>query len=247
LEHDQVPLLTTKKVFFRGLVEELLWFISGSTDSKVLEAKGINIWKGNTTREFLDARGLDYEEGSIGAGYGFQWRHCGAEYRGINHDYTGQGVDQVSELIEGLRKDPNSRRHIICSWNPAALKKMALPPCHVLYQVYVKDGTLHAAMYQRSADIGLGVPFNIASYAILTRIIAHCCDLKPGTFMHITGDTHIYVNHIDALKEQLKRVPRKAPTMHINTKSRDIFELKYSDFILEGYEPHDSIRMDMVI
>lgn len=253
LKDLQFPLLTTKKVFFRAVVEELLWFISGSTNSKLLENKGINIWKGNTTRDFLDKRGLQHlEEGDIGAGYGFQWRHSGAEYSGHVVDYTGKGVDQLQELIDTIKKDPNSRRMIMCSWNPSALSSMALPPCHVMFQVYCensegKKSILHSILYQRSADVGLGVPFNIASYALLTIILAHCCDMEPGTFTYYTGDTHIYSNHITAMKKQMFRVPRKMPILKIKSESKNIYDLKYEDFILENYDPYDSIKMDMAV
>jgi dihydrofolate reductase/thymidylate synthase len=248
LQDDRIPLLTTKKIFFRGLVEELVWFISGSTDSKILESKGINIWKGNTTREFLDARGLfDYPEGDIGAGYGFQWRHSGAEYINCNTDYTNKGSDQLQDLLNELKNNPNSRRMIICSWNPSSLSKMALPPCHVLFQVYVADGFLHSSLYQRSADVGLGVPFNIASYAIFTRILAHCCSLKAGIFYHVTGDTHIYVNHVDGLKQQLGRIPREFPKLLINTENKDIFSLCYKDFEIVDYNPYDNIKLEMAV
>lgn len=246
LENGRLPLLTTKKVFTRAIIEELLWFISGSTDSKILESKGINIWKDNTTRQFLDSRGLPYEEGSIGAGYGFQWRHSGADYHGIDN-YSGSGVDQVAELIDSIRKDPNSRRHIICSWNPSALSKMALPPCHVLFQVYVENNVIHSSLYQRSADVGLGLPFNIASYAVLTHMIAHCCDTTAGSFTHFTGDTHIYETHIDGLKKQLERMPREAPTFRIITDNKDIFSLKYEDFVIDNYNPHPTISMPMAV
>jgi dihydrofolate reductase/thymidylate synthase len=253
LKNGTFPLLTTKKVFFRAVVEELLWFIAGSTNSRILESKGINIWKGNTTREFLDSRGLtDLQEGDIGAGYGFQWRHSGAEYTGHDSDYTGKGVDQLKELVDSLKNDPNSRRMIICSWNPSALSRMALPPCHVIFQVYVEQkegskGVLHSVLYQRSADVGLGMPFNIASYSLLTIILAHCCSLNPGTFTYYTGDTHIYENHIEAMKKQLYRVPRQAPKLMILRDDKDIFSLKYEDFKLIDYEPYGPIKMDMAV
>ncbi len=247
LKDNKFPLLTTKKVFSRGVIEELLWFISGSTNSKVLEEKGVKIWMPNTTREFLDNRGLvNYKEGDIGAGYGFQWRHSGADYNGHDVDYTGKGVDQIKDLVDGLKNDPDSRRHIICSWNPSALSKMALPPCHVLFQAYVVDKTLHTILYQRSADVGLGVPFNIASYALFTRMLAHCCDLNPGTFTHYTGDTHIYESHITAMKTQMFRMPRESPKLFIKTDNKDIFSMTFSDFEIVDYEPHDIIKMNMI-
>lgn len=252
LKNNTLPLLTTKKVFTKGIVEELLWFISGSTDSKILESKGVNIWKGNTTRQFLDSRGLqDLREGDIGAGYGFQWRHSGAEYNGCDKDYTNAGVDQLKDIVETLKKDPNSRRMLMCSWNPSALSKMALPPCHVLFQLYTEtvgeDIHLHSSMYQRSADVGLGVPFNIASYSLLTIMLAHCCGYLPGTFTYFTGDTHIYENHIEPLKKQLCRVPLKFPTVSIKENKKDLFSLTSEDIVIKDYRCYEIIKMDMVV
>jgi thymidylate synthase len=268
LKNGTIPLLTTKKVFFRAVVEELLWFISGSTDSKILESKGIGIWSGNTTREFLDSRGLtDLPEGSIGAGYGFQWRHSGAEYPIPSHPFAYEGVDQLADLVSQLKNDPGSRRMLICSWNPSALSRMALPPCHIVYQVYVEPGTdtgpygprgkniLHSIMYQRSADVGLGVPFNIASYALLTIILAHCTGYEPGSFTHFTGDTHVYTNHVEQLRLQIQRVPKEFPVVKIRPVTglvgpewtTSIFDLVYENFELVGYNPDTGLKMDMVV
>lgn len=198
------PLLTTKRVFWRGVLEELLWFIKGSTDAKELQAKNVHIWDGNSTREFLDKNGFqDRKEGDLGPIYGFQWRHYGAEYKTSSDDYTAQGIDQLNEVIRRIRTNPNDRRIVMSAWNVIDLPKMALPPCHCFVQFYVADGELSCQLYQRSADMGLGVPFNIASYALLTCMIAHVTDLKPGDFVHTLGDAHIYLNHLEPLQEQV--------------------------------------------
>lgn len=176
---ESLPLLTTKRVFWRAVVEELLWFIRGSTNALELKEKNVNIWDANSTREYLDSIGLsDRVEGDLGPVYGFQWRHYGAEYKDMYTDYTGKGIDQLKNIIETLKTNPNDRRIIMCSWNPIDLPKMALPPCHCLVQFYVANGELSCMLYQRSADMGLGVPFNIASYALLTNMIAHITGLK---------------------------------------------------------------------
>ncbi|KAK4742295.1 hypothetical protein SAY87_000296 [Trapa incisa] len=206
------PLLTTKKVFWRGVVEELLWFISGSTNAKILQDKGIHIWDGNASREYLDSIGLkEREEGDLGPVYGFQWRHFGARYTDMHTDYTGQGFDQLLDVINKIKNNPDDRRIILSAWNPSDLKLMALPPCHMFAQFYVANGELSCQMYQRSADMGLGVPFNIASYALLTRMIAHICDLNAGDFVHVIGDAHVYRNHIRPLEEQFQKAPRPFP------------------------------------
>ncbi|KAJ1897086.1 Thymidylate synthase, partial [Coemansia sp. IMI 209127] len=201
LADDVFPLLTTKRVFWRGVVEELLWFVGGRTDANVLRDKGVHIWDGNGSREFLDARGLTHRrEGDLGPVYGFQWRHFGAQYTDADTDYSGQGVDQLAAVIQTIRENPTDRRIILSAWNPADMAAMALPPCHMFAQFFVSnagtdEATLSCQMYQRSCDVGLGVPFNIASYALLTRMIAKVTGLKPGHFVHCMGDTHIYANH----------------------------------------------------
>lgn len=242
-----LPLLTTKKMFIKGFVEELLWFLSGSTDSKVLSCKGINIWSHNSSREFLDSVGLGYlEEGNIGAGYGFQWRHFGADFDVLNKniDFAGfRGVDQIKGIMNLLKNDPNSRRILLTSWNPKDLNKMALPPCHVLFQLYVYNNELSSILYQRSADVGLGVPFNIASYCLLTILMAHCVSMKPGKFTHVMGDTHIYVDHIEALKEQSRREPMDFPTVVINDCQRDIFSITSDDIRICNYKSHGPVKM----
>ncbi|KAJ1889933.1 Thymidylate synthase [Kickxella alabastrina] len=253
LDNDTFPLLTTKRVFWRGVVEELLWFIRGQTDAHTLRAQGVHIWDGNGSREFLDSRGLTHRrEGDLGPVYGFQWRHFGAEYVDADRDYTGQGVDQLSEVIRKIREDPTDRRIIMSAWNPADMHKMALPPCHMFAQFFVSNpgtdqATLSCQMYQRSCDIGLGVPFNIASYALLTRLIAKVTGLKPGVFVHCMGDTHIYANHVKALKVQIEREPRSFPRLIINRVPERIEDFTIEDLELVGYTPHGKIHMDMAV
>ena len=228
---ESFPLLTTKRVFWRGVAEELLWFVKGCTDGRELSEKGIKIWDGNGSREYLDKIGLtEREEGDLGPVYGFQWRHFGAQYVDRDADYTGQGFDQLADVIHKIKNTPNDRRIIMSAWNPAALKEMALPPCHMFCQFFVANGEVSCLMYQRSCDMGLGVPFNIASYSLLTRMIAQVCDLKPGDFIHIMGDSHVYLNHIEPLKEQLERTPRPFPTLNINPEVKDIDGFQFSDF-----------------
>ncbi|KCV72414.1 thymidylate synthase [Fonticula alba] len=247
---DSFPLLTTKRVFWRGVAEELFWFLGARTDGKELSAKGIHIWDGNGSREFLDSRGLHHRrEGDLGPIYGFQWRHFGAEYKDADTDYTGKGVDQIAQIIETIKTNPTDRRILFSAWNPAAIPEMALPPCHLMAQFYVniERGELSCQFYQRSCDLGLGVPFNIASYALLTCLIAHCTGLRPGELIHIMGDTHVYKNHVDALKEQLKREPRPFPQLKINTTTTDINAITFEDLEIIGYNPHPRISMDMAV
>ncbi|XP_065865874.1 bifunctional dihydrofolate reductase-thymidylate synthase-like [Euphorbia lathyris] len=242
------PLLTTKKVFWRGVVEELLWFISGSTNAKVLQEKGIHIWDGNASRDYLDSVGLkDREEGDLGPVYGFQWRHFGARYTDINADYTGQGFDQLLDVIDKIKNKPDDRRIILSAWNPSDLKLMALPPCHMFAQFYVANEELSCQMYQRSADMGLGVPFNIASYALLTCMIAHVCDLVPGDFVHVLGDAHVYRTHVRPLQEQLQKLPKPFPVLKINPEKKNIDSFASTDFELIGYDPHQKIEMKMAV
>lgn len=241
------PLLTTKRVFWRGVVEELLWFISGSTNAKVLLEKDIHIWDGNASRDYLDSIGLsDREEGDLGPIYGFQWRHFGARYTNMHADYTGQGFDQLSDVIDKIKNRPDDRRIILSAWNPSDLKLMALPPCHMFAQFYVANGELSCQMYQRSADMGLGVPFNIASYALLTCMIAQVCGLTPGDFIHIIGDAHVYRSHISPLQEQLQKLPKPFPILKINPQ-KDIDSFVAADFKLTGYDPHRKIEMKMAV
>lgn len=245
LKDDKFPLLTTKKMFTKGIIEELLFFINGSTNSKLLEEKGVNIWKGNTSKEFIKNRGLNYEEGDMGPLYGFQWRHSGANYIGYDHEY--KGFDQLLYVVSEIKNNPGSRRILMNTWIPNDLNKMVLTPCHVLFQLFVRDQYLDSIMYQRSADMGLGVPFNIASYALLTKMLAHCTDLLPGNFTLMLGDAHVYKNHIEGLKEQLWRKPKKWPTLKIATDNKDITKFKNTDFVLTDYCPYDLIKLDFVI
>lgn len=253
-----LPLLTTKRVFLRAVVAELLWFISGCTSSLPLSDQGVKIWDGNGSREFLDKVGLGHRDvGDLGPVYGFQWRHFGAEYVDAKTDYTGQGVDQLAEVVHKLKHNPFDRRIIMSAWNPADLKKMALPPCHMFAQFYVsypngqdKKGHLHCQLYQRSCDVALGVPFNIASYALLTHMLAHAVDLHPGTFVHAMGDTHVYLDHVEPLQEQLVREPTEFPELNILRDDRGsgvVDGWKTEDFEVVGYNPHKAIKMKMSV
>ncbi|RKF76672.1 Thymidylate synthase [Golovinomyces cichoracearum] len=251
-----LPLITTRRIFLRAVITELLWFISGSTSSIPLAEAGIKIWDGNGTREYLDSVGLSHRDvGDLGPIYGFQWRHFGADYIDANTDYTGKGVDQLAEVVAKLKTNPYDRRIILTAWNPRDLKLMALPPCHLLAQFYVSFpqgnksvGTLHCLLYQRSCDMGLGVPFNIASYALLTHMLAHTCELLPGTLTHTMGDAHVYADHVEALKTQLARDPRPFPEIEIKKeKGGSIDGWLVDDFLIKGYEPHKSISMKMSV
>ncbi|XP_051160630.1 thymidylate synthase [Leptopilina boulardi] len=248
LRDGNFPLLTTKRVFWRGVVEELLWFIRGSTNAKELTDKDVHIWDPNSSRQFLDSCGFtDREEGDLGPVYGFQWRHFGAKYTNMHDDYTGQGVDQLKNIIETLKTNPNDRRMVMSAWNPVDLPKMALPPCHLLVEFLVMNGELTTILFQRSADVGLGVPFNIASYSLLTYMLAHVTNLKPGEFIINMGDCHVYSNHVDALKEQIKREPRPFPKLIITRDIQDIDNFTAADFKIEGYNPHGKIAMQMAV
>ena len=245
---DSFPLLTTKRVFWKGVVEELLWFIRGDTNGNHLSSKGVNIWEGNGSREFLDLRGLNNREvGDLGPIYSHQWRHYGAKYIDMNTDYTNQGIDQLKECINLIKNEPTSRRIIMTSWDPSSLKLMALPPCHIMCQFEVSKGELNCMMYQRSCDMGLGVPFNIASYSLLTYLIAHSCSLKPGEFIHSMGDVHVYMNHIEPLKIQLKRTPSPFPTIKINCDPKEIDKYTFEDIELINYNPQSIIKMKMAV
>lgn len=249
LRENTIPLLTTKKVFWRGIVEELLWFIKGSTDSNVLKEKGVHIWDANGSKEFLEKSGLGHrEEGDLGPVYGFQWRHFGADYVDKNTDYSGKGIDQLKDIIERIKTNPYDRRLILTAWNPKDIPIMALPPCHCLAQFYVSvDKELSCQLYQRSADAGLGVPFNIASYALLTHMIAHLTGLKAGDFVHTLGDAHIYVDHVKSLQEQLERTPNNFPKVFFKRKIEDIDDFNFDDILVEGYNPQKSIAMKMSV
>jgi thymidylate synthase len=250
LKNGQLPLLTTKKMAWKMCFSELMWFIKGSTDNRELNEKNIHIWDANASREFLDSRSLhDLDENDLGPIYGHQWRHFNASYFDFNTDYTGKGVDQLAELIKNLKclETRNSRRHIITAWNPCQLAEMALPPCHILMQFYVKENKyLSCALYQRSGDVGLGVPFNIASYAFLTHIIAHHCGLEADEFVHFLGNAHIYEEHIESLKTQMIRTPFDFPKIKIRNIHENIEDYSMEDIEwIEPYKSHSSIKMIM--
>jgi thymidylate synthase len=222
------PLLTTKKIHLKSVIHELLWFLSGDTNTKYLTENGVSIWN-----EWAD------ENGNLGRVYGKQWRAWQRP--------DGTHVDQIAQLVHSLKTDANSRRHIVSAWNPGELDQMALPPCHAFFQFYVSDGKLSCQLYQRSADIFLGVPFNIASYSLLTLMLAQVCGYEPGEFIHTLGDAHIYKNHLDQVKLQLTRDERPLPTMKLNPEVTDIFSFKYEDFTIEDYNPHPTIKGKVAI
>jgi len=239
---DSFPLLTTKKMFIKGIVEELLFFLRGDTDTKILESKGVNIWKGNTSRDYLDNRGLShFAEGEMGKGYGFQWRRFG-------ETSEVKGVDQIAEIINSIKSNPYSRRHIVSAWNPNQRKESALDPCHMIYQFYVDNGYLSCQWFQRSVDAAVGLPFNIASYALLTNIIAKVVKLKPKEVIFAGGDTHVYLNHVEQVEKQCKRNCFKFPNIEIKKELnsiKDIENLVLDDFIVKEYNHHKSIKMPM--
>jgi thymidylate synthase len=241
------PLLTTKRVPFEMIKKELLFFVSGKTDTKLLEAQGVNIWKDNTSAQELARKNLPWRESDMGPSYGWQWRHAGAEYKGCDVDYTGQGIDQLKNLIEGLKNKPHDRRHIMSAWNVKDIDKMALPPCHCFAQFYVDGPWLDCLLYQRSADMFLGVPFNIASYALLTIIIGQLTGLKPRKLIHELGDCHIYLSHVEQVKQQLTRIPHAFPTLELTRPLVDIDDLLITDFKLCNYQCHGKIVGVMAI
>ena len=225
---DGFPMLTTKKLHLKSIIHELLWFLAGDTNIRYLKENGVRIWD-----EWAD------ENGDLGRVYGAQWR----SWRGAN----GETVDQIANLVRQIRQNPNSRRLIVSAWNPAEVDSMALPPCHALFQFYVANGKLSCQLYQRSADIFLGVPFNIASYALLTMMMAQVCGLQAGEFVHTLGDAHLYQNHLEQARLQLTREPRALPKMHINPDVRDIFAFKFDDFTLSDYDPHPHIKAEVSV
>lgn len=225
---DGFPMVTTKKVHLRSIIHELLWFLKGETNIKYLKDNGVSIWD-----EWAD------ENGELGPVYGYQWRSWPAR--------NGEKIDQIANLIDMIKRNPNSRRLMVTAWNPADVDQMALPPCHSLFQFYVADGKLSCQLYQRSADIFLGVPFNIASYALLTLMVAQVCNLKPGDFVHTFGDAHLYSNHIEQAQLQLSRECRPLPTMKLNPDVKDIFSFTFEDFTLENYDPHPHIKAPVAV
>lgn len=222
------PLLTTKRLHARSIIHELLWFLRGDTNVRYLNENGVSIWD-----EWAD------EDGDLGPVYGKQWRRW--------ETADGRTIDQIAQLIDGLKRNPDSRRHIVSAWNPGEVEGMALPPCHALFQFYVAEGRLSCQLYQRSADIFLGVPFNIASYALLTMMVAQVCGLAAGDFVWTGGDCHLYLNHLEQAKLQLERSPRPLPSMHLNPEVRDLFGFRFEDFTLEGYDPHPHIKADVAV
>jgi len=222
------PLVTTKKLHVKSIIYELLWFLRGDTNVKYLTDHGVSIWN-----EWADANG------DLGPVYGRQWRSWPAP--------DGRSIDQIKEALDTIRRNPDSRRIVVTAWNPAELPQMALAPCHCLFQFYVADGKLSCQLYQRSADVFLGVPFNIASYALLTMVVAHVSGLEPGAFVHSFGDAHLYLNHLDQARLQLTRQPRPLPTLTINPAAKDLFALSYEDFALEGYDPHPHIKAAVAV
>lgn len=247
LRNNVIPLLTTKRTFWKGIAEELLWFIRGDTNSNYLKDRNIHIWDLNTTREFLDAKSLSHDEGSIGPGYGFQWRHWNATYETMYSDYTDKGIDQLDSIIKKIKETPTDRRLVMSAWNPEQIDQMALPPCHIMCQFYVHTNTqeLSLHMYQRSADMFLGVPFNIASYGLLCHIVAKCCDLKPRELTMSFGDAHIYTNHVKQVSEQCNRQAIEFPTLNILTKRDNISDYVIGDLQLENYNPLPGIKAQM--
>jgi thymidylate synthase len=225
---ERFPLVTTKKVHMKSVVHELLWFLQGSTNVRYLKENGVTIWD-----EWAD------ERGELGPVYGHQWRSWPAP--------DGRHIDQVAEVVSQIRANPDSRRLIVSAWNVADIPRMALAPCHALFQFYVCDGRLSCQLYQRSADIFLGVPFNIASYALLTMMVAQATGLKPGEFVHTFGDAHLYLNHLEQAREQLSRAPRELPVMRLDPAVRDLFAFRYGDFTLEGYDPHPAIKAPIAV
>ncbi|MER2554268.1 MAG: thymidylate synthase [Thauera sp.] len=225
---DGFPLLTTKKLHTRSIIHELLWFLQGDTNIRYLKDNGVSIWD-----EWADA------DGDLGPVYGKQWRRW--------ETVDGRSIDQITRLIESIRRNPDSRRHLVSAWNPGDVDNMALPPCHALFQFYVAGGRLSCQLYQRSADIFLGVPFNIASYALLTHMVAQVCDLEPGDFIWTGGDCHLYRNHLEQAREQLRREPRPLPALRLNPTVRDILAFRFEDFVLEGYAPHPHIKAPVAV
>lgn len=260
LEGGKIPMFTSKKLFARGVVEELLFFLRGQTDSKILESKGVNIWQGNTTREFLDNRGLKHlPEGHMGKMYGHQWRRFGAhdevvDYESSLYESTPQGVDQIANVIHLLKTDPYSRRIVVNAWNPNDLDKMVLAPCHPLFQFYVEEGPmcrkLSCVFYMRSSDAFLGLPFNILSYAFLTHILAATVGMEAKELVFMGGDTHVYKNHMDQVREQLTREPFEFPTLKIKknlSSIEDIEKLEFTDFEISNYQSHPAIKAPMAV
>ena len=249
ITNNKIPILTSKRLAWKTCLKELLWFISGNTSNKTLKTQNVHIWDGNSSREFLDSRGLEHlQEGDLGPIYGFQWRHYNAEYKTCDDDYTNKGVDQLQQIIDALKdpKERKSRRLIMSAWNPEQIGDMALPPCHVLCQFNViGENKLSCALYQRSGDVGLGVPFNIASYSFLLHLIAHHCNLIPCDFVYFLGNAHIYDDHMEPLLKQVENELYEFPTLTIKNRYENIEQYTLEDFQLDNYKHNDSISMKM--
>ena len=254
LKDNKIPIMTTKKLAWRVCLKELLWFIRGDTNNDLLQQQNVNIWNANATRDFLDSRGLYHlRENDLGPVYGHQWRFWNAPYSreyGCFEDYRGKGIDQLQNIINDINESKitgeTSRRMIMTAWNPEQIDEMALPPCHVLSQFLITEGNkLSCTLYQRSADMGLGVPFNIASYAFLTHILAKHCDLEAKEFIHFIGNAHIYDDHVESLEEQIENEPYDPPNLIISEKKEKIEDYKFDDFIIENYNYHKPIKMKM--
>jgi thymidylate synthase len=241
---ESFPLLTTKKLHLRSIAYELFWFLRGDTRVDYLREHKVTIWDEWATPEQCAKFGR--EPGDLGPVYGHQWRNFGATAQ-ASGGYAHDGVDQIVQVVEQIRNSPNSRRLIVSGWNPKEATQVELPPCHTLFQFYVQAGELSCQLYQRSADVFLGVPFNIASYALLTRMVAQVCGLRPGEFIHTFGDVHLYKNHVEQAREQLSRTPRPLPRLRINPEVRDLFAFRYQDFALEGYDPHPHIAAEVAV
>jgi len=248
LSNNTIPILTTKKVAWKTCAKELFWFLNGKTDNNILRNQNVHIWDANASREFLNSRNLQHlDENDLGPVYGHQWRHFNADYKDCNTDYRGKGIDQIQYIIDSLNdpKERYSRRLVMSAWNPQQLNEMALPPCHILAQFNVIGNELSCSLYQRSGDVGLGVPFNIASYSLLTHILAKHCNLIASEFVYYLGNCHIYDDHIDNLQEQTKRIPIEFPTIQINNKYLSIDKYSLEDIELLNYNSHNSIKMEM--
>ena len=251
LENNSIPLMTTKKLAWGVCLKELLWFMNGDTDNRLLQKENVKIWNGNATRDFLDSRGLNYlSENDLGPVYGHQWRFWNSKYYNSNTNYMGRGIDQLQNIIDGINESKksgeSSRRLIMTAWNPEQIDEMALPPCHVLSQFHITEGNkLSCTLYQRSADMGLGIPFNIASYSFLTHMLAKHCDLEAKEFVHFIGNAHIYDDHITSLEKQIIKEPFSPPILEIKEKKENIVDYKIDDFKIIDYNYHKSIKMVM--
>jgi thymidylate synthase len=250
LKDNKIPLMTTKKLAWRSCLKELLWFVKGDTSNETLQKQNVKIWNDNASREFLDSRGLSHlSENDLGPVYGHQWRFYNAKYFNSITDYENKGIDQLQNIIDGINDSKNSgissRRLILNAWNPQQLDEMALPPCHVLSQFFVQDDKLSCALYQRSGDVGLGIPFNVASYSFLTHLLAKHCNLEANEFIHFIGNAHIYEDHINVLSDQTKREPYEEPTIEISEKRDNINDYIFKDFKIHNYKHDEPIKMDM--